>query len=214
MAQKPDPETARALLEKYLPEFALAVRRGEGDSDEHLLTLFSVAQACKGESYVELGVRGGHTTLPLLLAAYLNGGHLYSVDIEETEFECPPELANNWTFIKQDAVQFLEKWDENLRMDFVYLDDWHAYPHVKKELEQIDRYVGPSSVILVHDLMYGHTEPFYHSDMTLPDGQWAEGGPYRAVAELPLQFWEWATLPWNHGLTLLRKKYSRLYHRR
>jgi hypothetical protein len=42
-------------------------------------------------------------------------------------------------------------------------------------------------------------------DITMKDGQWANGGPYRAVAELPSQFWEFATLPYNNGLTILRK---------
>lgn len=56
--------------------------------------------------------------------------------------------------------------------------------------------------------MYGNTCPHYHSDLTDKKGQWANGGPYRAVAELSPQFWEFATLPYNNGLTLLRKKYS------
>jgi hypothetical protein len=47
-----------------------------------------------------------------------------------------------------------------------------------------------------------------HSDLTLNTGQWAKGGPYRAVAELDPQFWEFSTLPYNNGLTILRKKYS------
>jgi hypothetical protein len=93
------------------------------------------------------------------------------------------------------------------------VDDWHSYRHVKKQLELLDKLVGPSSIILLHDLMYGNTEPFYHADLTLTHGQWAEGGPYRAVAELDPQFWEWSTLPWNNGLTILRKKYSNKYHR-
>ena len=62
--------------------------------------------------------------------------------------------------------------------------------------------------------MYGHTAPFYHSDLSHAGPQWNEGGPYRAVAELNPQFWEWSTLPWNNGLTILRKKYSNKYHRR
>jgi hypothetical protein len=62
--------------------------------------------------------------------------------------------------------------------------------------------------------MHGHTEPFYNVDLTLESGQWEGGGPYRAVAELPRQFWEFATLPWWHGLTILRKKYSKDYHTR
>ena len=53
-----------------------------------------------------------------------------------------------------------------------------------------------------------------YTDLTLKDGQWANGGPYRAVAELNPQFWEFSTLPWNNGLTILRKKYSNLYAQR
>ena len=202
------------LAVKYLPRLHRQAAVGTGDSDAHALTLFSIAHASRGKTFVELGVRDGGTTLSLLLAAHMNGGKLYSVDINPTGFECPPELADSWEFIQSDAVEFLAAWDPDRRMDIVYVDDWHAYPHVKRELELLDRLVGPSSVILVHDLMYGNHEPFYHSDISLQEGQWAHGGPYRAVAELDPQFWEWSTLPWCEGLTILRKKYSRLYHPR
>ncbi len=157
-------------------------------------------------------MRGGKTTLPLLLAAYVNGGKLISVDKEKTDFKCPAALAAHWQFVRSDALRFLKKQDKSRRVDFAYVDDRHAYRHVKQELAYLDRMVGPSSVILLHDLMNGNTEPFYHADLALAGGQWAEGGPYRAVAELNPQFWEWATVPWNNGLTLLRKKYSNKYH--
>ena len=179
---------------------------GTGDSDRHLLTLFSIALATRGKTYIELGVRRGTTSIPLGEAAKINDGTLYSVDIVG-----PPEIrANCQLFYKQDAIEFLENWETANRSapDFVYLDDWHSYDHVKKELEILDRIVTPKTVIVLHDLMYGNTAPYYHSDMTLKDGQWANGGPYRAVAELDPQFWEFCTLPWSHGLTILRKKYS------
>lgn len=184
---------------------------GQMDSDRHLITLFAIALASKGKTYVELGVREGHTTEPLLKAATLNGGHLWSVDIQDPVYK--PEV-NNHTFYKQDALAFLKEWPEDKKMDFVFVDDWHSYEHVKKELEYLDRYVGPSSVILLHDLMYGNTDPFYHCDLSHGGSQWEGGGPYRAVAELNPQFWEWSTLPWNNGLTILRKKYSNKYHRK
>ena len=100
------------------------------------------------------------------------------------------------------------------KIDVAFVDDWHSYPHVKRQLELLDELVSPSSIILMHDLMYGNTDPFYHVDLSHHEGQWASGGPYRAVAELNPQFWEWSTLPWNNGLTILRKKYSNKYHRR
>jgi len=179
--------------------------QGKGDSDRHLLTLFAIALACKGKTYIELGVKNGKTTVPILAAACINNGQLISVDIEDTSFEAPEEAASQWQFIKSDALAFLSEWD-GLR-DFVFIDDRHSYGHVKRELELIGEHVGPSSVVLLHDLMYFGHEPFYHSDASLPeDQQWGAGGPYRAVAELDPAIWEWATLPWSHGLTLLRRK--------
>ena len=199
-------------LHTYLNNFAITALEGNGDSDRHLLSLFAIALASKGKTYVELGVRNGDTVLPLLTAAAVNGGELFSVDIQKTGFKCPKELEKFWHFKKCDSLLFLKKWPKDRKIDFVLVDDWHAYGHVKKELEYLDAYIGPSSIIVLHDLMYGHAAPFYHSDLTLKKGQWAGGGPYRAVAELDPQFWEWATLPWGHGLTFLRKKYSNKYH--
>jgi len=187
---------------------------GEGDSDSHLSTLFSLVIGSKGKNILELGVRNGDTTLPFLLGAKINQGRVYSVDINDTTFDVPNDLKEYWDFSKMDSVDYLEKWDTSNSLDIVYIDDWHSYDHVKKELEILDRLVSPSSIILLHDLMYGGTTPFYHSDITLKYGQWANGGPYRAVAELDQQFWEFSTLPWNNGLTILRKKYSNKYKQR
>lgn len=181
---------------------------GCGDSDQHLMTLFSIALASKSRNIIELGVREGSTTLPLLLAAHLNNGVLHSVDISKTTFTPDEQLSSNWKFYEQDSLEFLTKWDAGTNIDLIFIDDWHAYDHVKQQLEILDRLVSPSTIILLHDLMYGNTCPFYHADLTLKDGQWANGGPYRAVSELNSQFWEFSTLPWNNGLTILRKKYS------
>ena len=192
--------------------------KGKGDSDQHVLTLFALALACKGKYYIELGVRSGTTTTPILDAARRNKGRLHSVDIDDCPFSLE-EMAVNSTFhsfYKMDAIEYLEQVEKWIsqgmeRPSFVYIDDWHSYDHVKKELEILDRIVTPSTIIVIHDLMYGNTQPFYHTDLTLTEGQWANGGPYRAVAELNPQFWEFSTLPWNNGLTILRKKYSNKY---
>ena len=36
----------------------------------------------------------------------------------------------------------------------------------KKQLEILDKKVSPSSILLLHDLMYGESCPFYHCDLT------------------------------------------------
>lgn len=195
-----------------LSELESTVLNGTGDSDKHLMTLYSIAIGMKAKRILELGVRGGSTTLPLLMASDKNKGSLTSVDIEDTTFTPPYNLNTScWKFVKSDALSFLKSQTTTEPYDLIYVDDWHAYNHVKAELIEIDRLVSPKSVILIHDLMYGNTCPHYHSDLTLKDGQWADGGPYRAVAELPSQFWEFSTLPYNNGLTILRKKYSNKY---
>lgn len=181
---------------------------GTGDSDGHLMTLFGIALGCKGKVFIELGVRNGDTTLPLLLGAKNNNGFLHSVDINDTTLVIDKELKPFNKFHKIDAIEFLNNWDNNVDIDLIYIDDWHSYEHVKKELEILDRLVSPNTIILLHDLMYGNTCPFYHTDLTINTGQWGSGGPYRAVAELDKQFWEFSTLPWSNGLTILRKKYS------
>ena len=40
---------------------------GNMDSDRHLVSIFAMALASRGKVFVELGVREGHTTEPLLL---------------------------------------------------------------------------------------------------------------------------------------------------
>lgn len=186
---------------------------GTGDSDSHLMTLFATCLGSKSKKILELGVRSGSTTLPLLEAAKLTGGYVVSVDLNETNFIPPIGLEKYWKFEKCDALEFLKNQKtESEPYDFVYIDDWHSYEHVKKELEELDRLVSPKTTILLHDLMYGNWAPHYHCDLTIKNGQWGNGGPYRAVAELNPQFWEFATFPYCNGLTLLRKKYSNKYH--
>jgi predicted O-methyltransferase YrrM len=186
------------------------VLHGKGDSDAHLLTLYGIALSLKCKNILELGVRNGSTTLPFLKAVHLTGGKLTSVDINDTGF-CPTdEEKTNWTFIKSDALDFLS--NTSGFYDLIYIDDWHSYDHVKQELEYIDKLTSPKGVVILHDLMYGNYHPCYHSDLTMKTGQWANGGPYRAVAELNNQFWEFSTIPTCNGLTILRKKYSTLYN--
>jgi len=205
-------------MHSRMDKFIDKALHGDGDSDRHFISLYAMALASRGKTYVELGVREGHTSEPLYEAAKANGGKLWSVDLNQPA-EYQPYVngfldIKHYEFVQNDSIRFLEEWDKDKKMDVVFVDDWHSYPHVKKQLDLLDQCVGPSSIILLHDLMYGNTDPFYHADLSNGGPQWDGGGPYRAVAELNPQFWEWSTLPWNNGLTILRKKYSNKYHRR
>jgi len=196
----------------YIPQLINTTINGKGDSDKHLITLFSLVLQLNAKNILELGVRKGVTTLPLLAASKITGGSVVSVDIDSTEFLCPNELKSRWTFIQSDAIQFLQQ--NTTIWDLVYIDDWHSYDHVKKELELLDSKITPSTIIVLHDLMYANYEPHYHTDLDCHTGQWANGGPYRAVCELNKNFWEFSTIPVCNGLTILRKKYTSLYNKK
>ena len=179
-----------------------------GDSDAHLMTMFSIGLQIKAKKILELGIRYGDSTEPLLAVAVVNQGHLTSVDIaQDVPFKCPEDYKVNFTFIQSDAILFLEnEVQNNKHYDLIYVDDWHAYEHVKRELELIDSLTDKKSIILLHDLV-AFTEPEYHWPVESPVGtEWSQGGPTRAVFELDKLRWEFCTIPFCNGLTILRKK--------
>jgi predicted O-methyltransferase YrrM len=182
-------------------------KNGRDTTDQHLLTFFSLAVGIRAKTVLELGVRDGNSTLPWVMAMKENGGMVTSVDLQATRWKCPTGYEDHWQFVQSDAIKFLQdRVTEGRTYDIIYIDDWHAYKHVKQELELVDHLTTSSGIILIHDLMYNHSQPHYHCEIDTTDPQWAEGGPYRAVAELDLAKWEWSTIPVNHGMTLLRKK--------
>ena len=195
-------------MENYLLELMNRTLKTKNDGGiqyfEHVLTFFSIALQMKTKKILELGVRNGGSSYPFLVACKVLGGHLTSVDIKSNVWIAPEDLAEYQTFIQSDAIEFLTKNTE--KYDLIYVDDWHSYPHVKKELEEIDRISDENTIILLHDLM-GNSEPNYWSPIDYDEnGEWGLGGPYRAVEELDKEKWEWMTIPTNHGLTILRKK--------
>jgi len=186
-------------------------KQNREDIDEHLLTLFALTLSMKPHRVIELGVRSARSSYAFLAACYFLGAKLTSVDINDREpsLHFPSEWEANWNFIKKDAIQFLEEdagalWDTS--GNIIYVDDWHAGDHVEKELSLLDEFVTPKDLILLHDLMYGNSQPYYRSVDSPPDKQWDNGGPYRAVSNLDLTKWEYATIPRCHGMTILRKK--------
>ena len=199
--------------------------QNQKDIDEHLFTLFALTLSMKPTNIVELGVRTARSTLSFLAAAQIVGAHVTSVDLEppRPDFGFPPEWEQRWTFHQKNAIVFLEEdlsslkntWEEAKedysyyntdRCDIIYIDDWHAGDHVEKELSLIDDYVTPKDLVILHDLMYGNSQPHYKSVDNPKDPQWGAGGPHRAVSQLDLDKWEYMTIPRCHGLTLLRKK--------
>ena len=179
---------------------------GKGNSDYHTLTIFSIVLQIKAKKILELGVYHGATSEPLVWAASLTKGHLTSVDNTYSRWDCPQDLTDYRTFVQEDSIKFLkQEVKKGSYYDLVYIDDWHEYSHVKHELMLIEQITDNKSVIILHDLM-AFTEPQYHLPLESSKGtEWGEGGPTKAVFELDKNKWEWATIPINNGLTILRR---------
>ena len=191
------------------------VLTNDRDIDEHLFTLFSMVLSNKPEFVFELGVRTARSSLAFLSANQYVDCKLISVDIDpiRPDFNFPESWKTKWTFFQKDALKFLEDdlpkiledRDENRSLIF-YVDDWHCGEHVSKELEFISKHATPKDLIILHDLMYGNSQPHYRSVDNPSDKQWSNGGPYAAIEKLDLSKWEYCTIPRCHGLTFLRKK--------
>ena len=177
---------------------------GTGDTDQHGITLFALACSLRAKNILELGVRGGGTTLPLLIASYINDGKVTSVDLVDNGFR-PPEMYNLfWNFIVEDALTFLTN---NTNMyDLIYIDDLHASEHVYKELKLISKFITNKTVIVLHDLMHTNAQPNYNTTQYY-EGEWEGTGPYGGVLKFINEHpnYEFSTIPVNHGLTILRK---------
>jgi len=181
---------------------------GDGNSDQHTMTIFSIALQLKAKNILELGVYKGDTSQPLTWAAKLTGGKVTSVDktAHIDIWQPPEELQPYREFVMMDAIEFLvDAAKKGNKYDLIYVDDWHAYKHVKRELQLIDQMITNESIILLHDLM-AFTYPTYHiPKKTSPNSEWEGGGPTKAVFELNKDNWEWSTIPVNNGLTILRR---------
>ena len=178
---------------------------GTLDISQHLLTLYALTVSLKAKNILELGVRQGNSTFAFLLGLEVTQGALTSVDINETlSLREKFENYKNWNYTISDSVLFLEKHQPITPYDIVFIDDWHDGEHVIKELNYIEKFITPSSLILLHDAMCWNTQPKYHlySDT---EGEFGNGGPYGALSKLDKNIWEFSTIPVNNGLTVLRK---------
>lgn len=181
---------------------------GQGDSDQHLMTLFSLVLQTKAKKVLELGVRWGTTSGPLLAGVVMNGGKLTCVDINPTEWRCPEDLQEHYEFIQSDSIQLLKDEVENKSFyNFVWVDDWHAGDHVYNELKLIDKLTDNNSLICLHDCMGGNSQPEYFEPKDI-EGEWSNGGVIGGIRMFLKEFpnYEMVTVPVNNGFTILRKK--------
>lgn len=185
------------------------------DINEHMETLYAYAKECG--SIMELGVRDCISTWAFaagLLDNQQTTKKLMLVDIKEANIV--PLIKNGGTLI--DIKTF---WDSDLNMqltenyDMVFIDTWHVYAQLKRELGKFAPHVN--KYIVMHDTTsdeeYGEAIRYNHNIGNLsetsgfPSEEIAKG-LWPAVEEFLEQNPEWIIHERfynNNGLTILKK---------
>lgn len=126
--------------------------RRKSDINEHLSTLFKYAK--ESSSVAEFGVRGGDSTSALLygLTQSSNNKNLQYVGVDIAH--CPivhtyssmcKDLDITYTFIQGDSATT----DLGMNVDTLFIDSWHIYGHLKRELAMHHSHV--QKYIIMHD---------------------------------------------------------------
>ena len=121
------------------------------DIHEHLCTLYMLTVELKLMNVLELGTRGGESTVALLQASKEIGGNITSIDIrpclEAKKLVNDLHLNHNWKFIQGDDLKV--KWENPI--DHLLIDTSHTYDHTLAELKKYEPYVKEGGIITFHD---------------------------------------------------------------
>lgn len=121
------------------------------DIYEHLPTFVEICRELDAKKVIELGTRGGVSTIAWLYGMEQTDGHLWSVDIDPK-----PDLNHErWTFIQSDDLDV----DLLRRLpvaDVVFIDTSHDYQQTLAELNVYRWKVRPGGKIILHDTELAH----------------------------------------------------------
>jgi len=119
------------------------------DIVEHLPYFVTLCQELQATKVIELGTRGGVSTIAWLYGLELTDGHLWSVDIQPA-----PEHTNawsRWTFLLGDDLDPDVLGQLPDLADIVFIDTSHWYEQTLAELNLYRAKVRPGGRIVLHD---------------------------------------------------------------
>ncbi len=120
----------------------------QSDIQHHLGLLFSLARG----NVLELGTRGGVSTVALLAGVERAGGHVWSIDIEDCSGVLPPH--EQWTFIQGDSrdPDLTAQKTGGEPFDLVLIDTQHEYEIAQAELALWGPHLAQGGAICMHDI--------------------------------------------------------------
>ena len=138
--------------EKGMDKTLVEIIKGT-DISEHLTTLFFLTVEFNLKRILELGVRGGISSIALNEAVSKIGGHVYSIDIDDCMSAVNKlkklELDQNWTFQQGNDIEIGKKWNKEL--DLIFIDTSHSYNHTLEELKIFEPFLVTNGFITFHD---------------------------------------------------------------
>jgi hypothetical protein len=137
------PDSPSTAQERYLK-----IAAAPSDIQRHLPRL---RQEARG-TVLELGVRGGSSTVALLAGLEERGGVLWSVDVDPASAAVFPDHAQ-WRFVLADSRDERTVVGAGLptELDVLFIDTLHTYEQVRDELAVWGDRVVAGGVILFHD---------------------------------------------------------------
>lgn len=180
----------------FYSEYEARSKNHQSDIYAHLPTLYHYASGGDCQ-IIELGVRGGDSTVAFLAAIQAHGGHMWSCDVAAPPFANPWQevMGGQWEFVLGDDLWAHDRAPDGV--DIVFIDTSHTYNQTVAELELYHTKVHPGGVILLHD-----TELKSPADSPVSDPPF----PVRvAVEEFAEDHgWKLELIPGCYGLGILR----------
>jgi hypothetical protein len=130
------------------------------DINEHLPILYEYAKKC--ETIIETGVRGGVSSVALVYGLLCNNQLNKQILLNDINY-C--DISTILNYCKDLNIQIKYEWKDNLsleineQVDMVFIDTWHVYGQLKRELDKFSKIT--KKYIIIHDTtvdeIYGET---------------------------------------------------------
>ena len=188
---------------------------------EHINTFYNYTRECK--SVCEIGIEGGYSTWGFLMGLFENKtifnneDELFYIGVDINNCPITEECATvckginlNYTFIQHDSATV-----DIPQVDLLYIDSWHIYGHLKRELNHL--HSKANKYIIMHDttidgeigesIRRGWDTKKQSEDSGYPEDE-IRKGLWPAIEEFLVEHPEWKLKHRYHhcyGLTILEK---------
>jgi hypothetical protein len=157
----------------------------------HYELIEHLAKWIKPVNYLEIGVR--HGTTYNFVRNYSKTCYLVDLNFLDIEY------TDNTIKYEMSSDEFFNQIEKNLKFDLVFIDGDHSKEQVLKDFINVKDMVIDDGFIILHDT--------YPCDkrMTIPSHS---NNCWETMLEIKQKYsdeWEYITLPFNPGLTLLKK---------